>query len=384
LVMWAPLPDASATITKIAFGSCSRQDVPQPYWDTLSLRYQPDLVVLIGDNVYGDCQDLDCTHLRQAYVDLSQHASFQGAAERLPIVATLDDHDYGQGDCHADNPYKDVARQMFLDFYHIDSSQLPFSGDSAESSERDDGGVYRSYSWGPRGRRIQLIMLDTRYSRSPFVETGITNAPYEPYPNGTPSGSYQMLSGAQWTWLQDLLSVKDVDLTVLVSSIQVLNDQVVWEGWRHLPSERERLLRLLGDCGRPTIVVSGDRHVGGLYKVDGLNDEEPGGAESSNLFYSTLYEATASSWTHTIPLGAFGSNCTTSQTCDELDPTREGDLVRENHFGSIDIDWDSRSFSVSLRRTELSPDLLSYQRDVPSNAGEVIASFKDLKLLALS
>jgi alkaline phosphatase D len=334
--------------------------------------------------VYGDCQDLDCTHLRQAYVDWAHHASFQGAAQRLPIVATLDDHDYGKGDCHADNPYKDVARQMFLDFYHIDPSQLPFSADSAEASRSDDGGVYRSFTWGQHGRRIQLILLDTRYSRSPFVETGITNAPYEPYPNGTPSGSYQMLSGAQWTWLQGLLDVQDVDLTILVSSIQVLNGQIVWEGWRHLPNERERLLSLLGNSGRPAIVVSGDRHVGGLYKVDQLNDEESGGAATSNYLSSTVYEVTASSWTHTIPLGAFGSNCTTSQACDEMDLTRQGDLVRENHFGSIDIDWESRSFSVSLRRTESSPDVLAYRRDVPSNAGEVIASFQDLKLLALS
>jgi hypothetical protein len=51
---WKPLPNANQTITKIAFGSCASQSMPQPHWDTIVLQ-EPDLFLLMGDNVYGDC-----------------------------------------------------------------------------------------------------------------------------------------------------------------------------------------------------------------------------------------------------------------------------------------------------------------------------------------
>jgi alkaline phosphatase D len=157
----------------------------------------------------------------------------------------------------------------------------------------------------------------------------------------------------------------------------------VFEGWRHLPAERDRLLGLLRGCGRPAVIVSGDRHVGGLYRSDletDLGDDENDEGGTIVNFSRTVLEVTASSWTHTIPLGAFGSNCSSAETCDEPDATRVGDLVRENHFGGIEIDWESRTFTVALRRTGLSPDLEAYERDKPSDVGGVVASFRNLTL----
>jgi alkaline phosphatase D len=286
---------------------------------------------------------------------------------------------------------------MFLEFFGLDPSQLPSlqgagNEEGVGGGDSDGGGVYRSFTWGPPGKRVQLVLLDTRFSRSPFIETGIEDAPYKPYPNSMPAGSYQMLSASQWNWLRDQLSPTSgqdqVDLTILVSSIQVLNAQAVWEGWRHLPAERDRLLELLRECGRPSIVLSGDRHVGGMYRYDlesdpvgdGNGDGASGVDGTIVNFSRTVLEVTASSWTHTIPLGAFGSNCSSSQSCDEPDSSRVGDLVRENHFGGIEIDWESRTFTVALRRTGLSPDQEAYERNVPSDAGGIVASFRNLSL----
>lgn len=113
-------------------------------------QLEPNLVAHMGDNVYGDCRDDECSDLRQAYPydDWAAHPSFQGAKSMLPQVATLDDHDYGQGDCHADNPYKDIAKQMFVDFFDI-----------PDRNRRD--GVYGAYEWGPIGQRVHDIV---RYS----------------------------------------------------------------------------------------------------------------------------------------------------------------------------------------------------------------------------
>ena len=141
-----------------------------------------------------------------------------------------------------------------------------------------------------------------------------------------------MLSEKQWEWLTQQLNVS-ADLRLIVSSVQVLNDGTGFECWRHLPKERERLKNLIH--GKSVILLSGDRHVGGFYR-DG-----------------SLLEVTASSWTHTVPFGAF-DNCSSAEECDEEDPRRDGNFVRVNHFGSIQIDWENQNITISLRRSESS------------------------------
>lgn len=339
---WRPLPPSDTVVTRVAFGSCARQDMPQPYWDTLSLTFQPQLVLLMGDNVYGDCDDAACTKLQKAYDDFAAHPSVQGAMRQFPVFPTLDDHDYGQGDCHADNPYKETARRKFASFYNIDWNELP-----------EDDGVYRSRIWGPPGQQLQVILLDTRYGRSPFQATGNSTAPFTPITD--PDQPQQMLSERQWAWLAEELE-KPADLRVIVSSIQVLNDVCVFEAWRHLPKERDRLYELLWPQTN-VLLLSGDRHVGAfLESADG-----------------GTVEVTASSWTHSIPLGAYGSNCSTPKECDEPDPRRIGDLVRVNHFGTLEIDWNTREYVVALRRAETTYGTM-YHHKWDSDAGFVIQS----------
>lgn len=364
LITWRPLPDSTEILTRIAFGSCSSQRMPQPYWDTLVTAYKPDLLLLMGDNVYGDCHAdgnhttsttttnetdnmaLACAPLRQAYRDMAQHASVQGAARQLSVFATLDDHDYGTSDADQFNPFKHVAKQYFVEFFGLQDEQLP------------PDGVYRSRVWGPVGKRVQVILLDTRFGRSPFYDKQETKEGLGLNSTTTSTTTdRQMLSARQWDWLEQQLQV-DAELRLVVSSIQVLNDETNFECWRHIPAERERLYDLLRD--KSVMLVSGDRHVGGFYGTqDGL-----------------IHEVTASSWTHTIPFGAFGSNCSSAETCDEVDPRRIGDLVRMNHFGSVDIDWEKRTVTMSLRRAESSygvPYVLDYPVHLKkSDAGEVV------------
>ena len=329
---WRTLPPSDTVLTTIAFGSCSSQRMPQPYWDTVVVDSKPDLLLLMGDNVYGDCLPDEpnvtaaCEPLRQAYREFGRHPSVMGAAPLVSVYATLDDHDYGVGDADMHNPYKEYARQLFADFFQIPVQQLP------------EDGVYRSQTWGADvGRRLQVILLDTRFGRSPFVRTGNQSAPYRPYDNTHTDDdyNYQMLSETQWQWLTARLN-EPADLRIIVSSVQVLNDVTGFECWRHLPKELDRLKSLIRN--KCVILLSGDRHVGGFYYEDG-----------SSLFR----EITASSWTHTLPFGAY-SDCSSAEECDEKDPRRDGDMVRVNHFGTIDIDWEHQNVSVALRRAESS------------------------------
>lgn len=51
-------PGASAApLSRIAFGSCSREDLPQPLWMPI-VNQRPGLWIWLGDNVYADTADM--------------------------------------------------------------------------------------------------------------------------------------------------------------------------------------------------------------------------------------------------------------------------------------------------------------------------------------
>jgi alkaline phosphatase D len=363
--------------------------MPQPYWDTLLLPFiQPDLVVLMGDNVYGDCTSIECTELKQAYHNLASHASFKGAVEaqpqyspllqrpNLPIIATLDDHDYGIGDATSTNPYKDVAKQLFLDFYDIhDERRL----------HRSQDGVYQQFTFGPVGQQVQIIVLDTRYSKSEFLATNNKDAPYTPDYNDT---TKQILSPAQWTWLeQQVLGMGSSlppppQVRLIVSSFQVLNTGTGFECWNMLPHELDRLKALIASSSTKTktltIILSGDRHVGGFYQSKSSSSSSSSSPTTAAAAAANFYEVTASSWTHTTPYGAYHSTCTDAASCDEVSVERIGPLVRDNHFGMVEIDWSNRSVTVALRRAETTPYFTyfdtSKHKGHTTDAGQVIQS----------
>ena len=64
----APLASAqtqfqTSPVSRIAFGSCIRQDRSQPIWQAIS-DYQPQLFVLTGDNIYGDSDDVEILKIK--------------------------------------------------------------------------------------------------------------------------------------------------------------------------------------------------------------------------------------------------------------------------------------------------------------------------------
>ena len=104
-----------------------------------------------------------------------------------------------------------------------------------------------------------------------------------------------------------------------------------------LPRERDQFYAAAAARnGGALVVLSGDRHVGGLYRSGDVVD------------------ATASSWTHTNPCPSGDPLTVADDACDALEPVeksnRLGPLVRANHFGTVDVDWGSRIANVALRR----------------------------------
>ena len=250
----ASLPDSEETLHRIVFGSCANQNMPMPILEPLVKR-NPDLFVMLGDNVYGDAKsgDPSLPELRAAYAALGRHPDFRAVASEIPVLPMWDDHDYGANDGGGDFAFKIEAERIFESFWGVE----------APDPRAQHPGVYGTWTFGPEGRRVQLILLDTR-----FFRTALT-----PIPEGVKQkGRYiesvaedqDMLGPQQWRWLDDTLK-KPAELRIVVSSIQVLAEDHGWERWGLLPAERTRLLSLLHATPN-VVVVSGDRHWSSIYR----------------------------------------------------------------------------------------------------------------------
>jgi alkaline phosphatase D len=318
LVAWLALtsiPTHAQTeppLTRIAFGSCAHQDRPQPIWDAI-LRYRPDLFIFAGDNVYGDLTPGAANGLREAYAKAAGIEGYRELRESVPVLETWDDHDYGRNDAGGDFPYKDQAKALFLDFWHV----------PADDPRRRRDGVYNARIYGPDGMRLQVILLDLRSFRSPLRRkpAGAPGpGPYAPDPDPAKT----MLGEAQWAWLGEQLR-QPADLRLIVSSVQVLAQGHGYERWGNLPHERQRLLDLIASTrANGVIFLSGDRHVGALYH---LREGVP----------YDLYEITSSG----LNMSYAGAH--------EPGPLRLGAVYGRENFGTIDIDWWAGEVRLAVR-----------------------------------
>jgi alkaline phosphatase D len=289
-----------APLTRVAFGSCANQQSPQPIWDAV-LAYRPELFIFAGDNVYGDTPSGDLGPLREAYRRAESVAGYMRLRRSVPTLAIWDDHDFGRNDGGNDYPGRDGAKSLFLDFWNV----------GPDDPRRSHGGLYSAYHYGPEGKRVQVILLDTRYFRSPLRRSDRAGAgPHVP----DDGASRTMLGQEQWAWLEERLR-EPADLRLIVSSVQVLAEGHSFEHWGNFPRERQRLFDLIGATGAAGVVLlSGDRHVAGIYRT-------------SDAVPYALTELTSSGLSETWP-----------------DPTdaqgnRIGALYGAENFGTVDIDW---------------------------------------------
>ena len=173
------------------------------------LASRPQLLLLLGDNIYADTTNMDV--MRRNYAKLAAMPGFQALRKSCPILATWDDHDLGANDAGSDFPRREESQKIFLDFF----------GDAPDSPRRKRPGVYDVHVFGPEGKRVQVILLDTRYFRSSPLKRGaralIGEGPYVPNPD--PSQTF--LGEDQWRWLAEQLKVP-AEVRLLVSSIQVV------------------------------------------------------------------------------------------------------------------------------------------------------------------
>jgi alkaline phosphatase D len=320
----APAQEAARPLQRIAFGSCAQQERPQPIWEAV-LQTKPDLFLFVGDNIYGDTEDMAV--LRAKYGKLAAMPGYAKLREACPILATWDDHDFGVNDGGRDYPKRVESQQEFLDFFSVPK----------DSPRRKREGVYHAEMFGPLEERVQVILLDTRYHRSPLKKNKgkPSNGPYvvSDDPDAT------VLGEDQWKWLEGELR-KPARVRLIASSIQVVPEDHGWEKWMNMPRERERLFKLIRDTKAGGVIfLSGDRHLAELSQMDG------------GVGYP-LYDLTSSGLNQ-------GNKKWRPQ---EKNRHRVATMNYGNNFGLIEIDWERKDPLLRLQIRDEAGDIIIQQK----------------------
>lgn len=285
----------------VVFGSCLDTH-EHPMLDR-TLRLPRDLFIFMGDNVYADKGGIPL--MRKKYGLLKRSHFFQGLKSK-PVLATWDDHDFGVNDGGAEHALKREAQVEFCDWL-----------DEPEGSpRRQQDGVYQARLFGPAGKRVQVILLDTRYFRSPLKKVAKEQALLGGTAVPTDDVSSTMLGAAQWRWLEQIV-LEPADLRLIVSSVQFAPVAHGGECWANFPHEQRRMLRLLK--GRRALVLSGDRHWCEYSKMG-------------------VHDFTSSAMTQRHPRG------TPTPNANRLLPT----TYHLPNVGLLSIDWETESITARI------------------------------------
>jgi alkaline phosphatase D len=292
--------------TKIAFGSCGNQDIPQPIL-SIAAEMKPDAFVFLGDNIYGDTDVMDT--LRNKYARWAAQSHYQKIKATCPIFATWDDHDFGRNDAGKYYPFKKESKDIFMKHFDIKSNH--------EMTKHE--GIYHTNYIQKDGKTIQLIMLDVRTFRNDvLLYDGKAKLPRDQYfykPDYMPHTSTDstLLGAQQWQWLESELK-KPADLRLICSGSQFSIEYNGYEAWANFPHEQQRMVDLINKTKADGIIfLTGDVHYAEISRLEN-KDGYP------------IYDCTASGIT---------------STWDFATPNQfriEGPVM-ENHFGLLSVEW---------------------------------------------
>jgi alkaline phosphatase D len=248
--------DSIKDVDVIAFGSCNHQSLPQEMWLNM-MDFKPDLFLFLGDNIYGDCKTVDC--LIKNYNKQLKKTYFLDFMEKIPVIGTWDDHEYGTDNSGIENPIKKESQRLFLDFI----------GEPANSTRRTQEGIYTSYTFGKDDQKVKFILLDERYFREQPGETA------------------DILGELQWKWLEQELNASDAQINLIASSSQFLVSGKNSDRWEQYPKAQKRMYNLIKTCKKQGIIfLSGDIHCAEMMQNSATELNYP------------LYEFTSSGLTH--------------------------------------------------------------------------------------
>lgn len=218
---------------RICFGSCNYQYNSQSHWSVIGAQ-KPDLWVWLGDNIYGDTRNMNTLESKYKAFKKSEYGDF---IKKVPVEGIWDDHDFGENNGNRTYPFKKESQDLHLDFFDVDKSDL----------RREREGIYYSKTYF--NGLIKIYYLDCRYFKE--EETGRRR---------------EFLGEAQWQWLEKEIKSSQSEINIFASSIGVLlNRLFLTEDWAEFPTEKKRLMDLVGDNEvSGAFFLSGDKHFGAM------------------------------------------------------------------------------------------------------------------------
>ena len=244
---------------RFAFTSCmldyyNQEDI----WQQM-VALDPDVIFLIGDNVYADVlKDMATpSDLWIRNIETRDRINLFRSKRLIPVVATWDDHDYGMNNAGRDYPYKEESLVVFKTF---------FASDQSENFNMPGIGVASSFTlYG-----YDFFLLDDRTFRTPIGESPEWHF-----------GNEQ----SQWLWS----NLQGKSHAFLISGDQFFGGYSPKDSFQgHHPERFSDFLDKLQASDTRVVFLSGDRHFTEIMKIP-----------HEMLGYQT-YEFTASP-VHTIP-----------------------------------------------------------------------------------
>ncbi|MBK6371838.1 MAG: alkaline phosphatase D family protein [Saprospiraceae bacterium] len=201
-----------------------------------------------------------------------------------------------------------------------------FEEDSA-SFRRQHEGIYDSYSYGPRGKRVQIILLDTRTFRDnlrPYAGELKNDSRYFYELDYTPeiSKDSTLLGAAQWKWLEEQLNMP-ADIRIIGSSTQFGVEFNGYESWANFPNEQKKMLDLIDKTQAGGVIfLSGDVHYSEMSRIK---------RDGTYPIYDFTSSGITSTWHFATP-----------------NKNRIEGPVMDNHFGLMTINWNPGQTTIKM------------------------------------
>lgn len=241
-------------------------------------QLSPSFVALLGDQMYADYDgDINKIELYRTNDSLRQAAimkgeiilkdttvleafrnkytrifdsNYQHMVSKIPVVATWDDHDYGQDNSDSTYRYKEEAKKVFKENF----PDYPF--------EQKDGGLYYKFSIAD----VDVFVIDTRWYRSPMQ-------------NDDGEGK-TVLGLVQELWLKNGLKNSKAKIKIILSSVSLNNyggdtstGRLGIDNWTGYMYELKKILSFIDENDiKGVLVFSGDQH---YPSADILNWKKP-------------------------------------------------------------------------------------------------------------
>lgn len=329
---------------RINFGSCNNANLSQPLWPQIIER-KPDAWIWGGDNIYADWRprkpqewyrvwEEDSNRvlealplppwygaspeklrfLYQKQLNIPSYKQFLDAVGRENVYGLWDDHDFGINDGGKEYEFRKESQAEFLKFMGVPKDDPRWSRE----------GVYTSTLLA--NGRVKLFLLDNRYHRDPYSDTG------------------DMLGEEQWKWLEKELAETNADFNIIMNGIQILPRMFLrssrGENWERMPKSRARLMKTLQSSeARGVFFLSGDVHMAELLSANFT-------CENGNKF--VLPELTSSGMTHSWK--TYPAPMTWAMKCaHRILPWQETmEFYLDLNFGELDFDKDFTKVTMRI------------------------------------